>query len=53
MKEIRLLLFLLTLINNVFATDYFWVGDSGEWSEQSIWATTSGGNVKHLQIPTP
>jgi gliding motility-associated-like protein len=53
MKEIRLLFFLLTLINNVFATDYFWVGNSGEWSEQSNWATTSGGNVKHLQIPTP
>ncbi len=34
------------------AADYFWVGGSGDWSDISHWATTSGGNVTHAQAPT-
>lgn len=34
------------------AADYFWVGGSGNWADISHWATTSGGFVKHNQIPT-
>ncbi len=45
-------LFLLRL-SNLTAEKYYWVGNSGDWSEQSNWATMSGGSIKHLQIPTP
>ena len=34
------------------ATDYYWIGGTGNWSDLSHWATTSGGNVTHAQIPT-
>ncbi len=34
------------------ALDYYWVGGSGNWSELNHWATTSGGNIRHDQIPT-
>ncbi|WP_235297471.1 T9SS type B sorting domain-containing protein [Portibacter marinus] len=33
------------------ATDYYWVGGSGNWSDISHWATTSGGNTTHAQAP--
>lgn len=35
------------------ALDYYWVGNGGSWSDLNHWATTSGGNINHLQIPTP
>lgn len=34
------------------AADYFWVGGTGEWSDLSHWATTSGGAVLHSALPT-
>ena len=34
------------------AVDYYWVGGSGNWSDISHWATTSGGNVFHNVAPT-
>lgn len=34
------------------AANYYWVGGSGSWSQLTHWATTSGGNVYHTQIPT-
>ena len=34
------------------AADYYWVGGSGNWSDLSHWATTSGGSTRHNQIPT-
>jgi len=37
----------------LFASDYFWVGGSGNWSDISHWVTSSGGNTYHLQVPTP
>jgi|LakMenE01Jun11ns_1017448.scaffolds.fasta_scaffold9954340_3 gliding motility-associated-like protein len=51
-------IFCITVINfffliNTSAADYFWVGGSGTWSDISHWATTSGGSIRHLQIPTP
>jgi gliding motility-associated-like protein len=36
----------------VFSADYYWVGGSGNWSDINHWATTSGGAVKHMQVPT-
>src|SRR5436190_12978563 len=35
------------------ATDYYWVGGSGNWSAYAThWATTSGGSAFHTQVPT-
>ncbi len=34
------------------AADYFWIGGSGDWSDISHWATTSGGGITHSQAPT-
>ena len=31
--------------------DYFWVGGTGNWSDLAHWATTSGGNIFHSQLP--
>jgi len=46
-------LFLLILIStSLSAADYFWVGGSGNWSDISHWATTSGGAFTHAQAPT-
>lgn len=32
--------------------DYFWVGDSGEWTDPAHWATTSGGSTFHDSPPS-
>ncbi|GEM_PF-1393607 len=47
-------LFLLIFsINFSFAQqDYYWVGGSGNWSDVSHWATTSGGTTNHAVAPT-
>jgi hypothetical protein len=35
------------------AANYYWVGGTGNWSNYTVhWATTSGGNVFHVQVPT-
>jgi hypothetical protein len=35
------------------AGQYFWVGGSGEWGNYGLhWATSSGGQVFHNQVPT-
>lgn len=34
------------------AVDYYWVGGSGNWSDITHWATTSGGNNFHNIVPT-
>jgi len=34
------------------AADYYWVGGSGDWSDISHWATTSGGATRHSTVPT-
>lgn len=43
---------LITFCLPLSAADYFWVGGSGNWSDISHWATTSGGNTGHSQAPT-
>src|ERR1035437_7060772 len=50
-RNAGLLLFILvSSISN--ATNYYWVGNSGNWSDFAThWATTSGGNVFHVQVP--
>ncbi len=32
--------------------NYYWVGDEGDWSDLSHWATTSGGTTKYTSLPT-
>ncbi len=49
---ILLFLFLGLLSTTLSGADYFWVGGSGDWSEISHWATSSGGTVTHSQAPT-
>ncbi|NRB62996.1 MAG: hypothetical protein HRU40_08250, partial [Saprospiraceae bacterium] len=34
------------------AIDYYWVGGSGNWSDISHWATSSGGTTFHNVAPT-
>jgi len=31
---------------------YYWVGNSGDWSDLNHWSTTSGGTVLHTTLPT-
>lgn len=31
--------------------NYFWIGGTGNWSDLSHWATSSGGNILHLEVP--
>lgn len=39
-------------INSAFALDYYWVGNGGNWSDISHWATASGGTNKHIVTPS-
>jgi hypothetical protein len=35
------------------ASNYYWVGGTGTWSDfANHWATTSGGNIFYAQVPT-
>jgi hypothetical protein len=47
-----ILIFTFLNLSKSYAADYFWVGGAGNWAELDHWATTSGGVVKHPQIPT-
>ncbi len=46
------LILLLTVPACSFAAEYYWVGGSGNWSDLSHWATTSGGSVQYPQAPS-
>ena len=35
------------------AQTYYWVGNSGNWSDLTHWATTSGGTTSHTELPGP
>ncbi len=49
-KSFFLILF-VGLNTFLYAANYFWVNGSGNWSDLSHWATTSGGTVYHTQLP--
>ena len=52
-RQLTLLkLFILCILGNVSAADYFWVGGTGTWSDISHWATTSGGGITHVVTPS-
>lgn len=44
MLLITKVLLVLLLSINVFATDFYWVGNSGNWNDAAHWSTSSGGN---------
>jgi len=56
MKKLISVICVICLIcgsDNSLAANYYWVGNSGNWSDFSIhWATTSGGSTFHSQPPT-
>src|SRR6187455_3038169 len=57
MLSYNLRLLLLSLLACMFSLksvslNYYWIGNSGNWTELSHWATTSGGTTLHTQIPT-
>ena len=53
MRTLALLLITAFLLStSTTAADYYWVGGSGNWSDISHWATTSGGVITHDQVPT-
>jgi hypothetical protein len=51
-RIVYLVLLSLMVSAELYATDYYWVNGTGNWSDfSSHWATTSGGNVYHVQVP--
>lgn len=44
-------LLLLFHFQSSVAADYFWIGNSGDWSDLNHWATTSGGSTLHTTLP--
>ena len=46
------LLILIFVSSFAKSADYYWIGGEGNWSDLNHWATASGGNITHLQIPT-
>ncbi|MDD2634080.1 MAG: hypothetical protein PHW82_01115, partial [Bacteroidales bacterium] len=53
MKKILSISLILSLfVANLFADDYYWVGDGGDWTDYTThWATSSGGSNMHTTIP--
>ncbi len=43
---------LLTIHVSFAQQDYYWVGGSGNWSDLTHWATSSGGSTTHTTLPT-
>lgn len=41
----------LFYFHNSIASDYYWIGNGGNWNDLSHWATTSGGTTLHTQLP--
>jgi hypothetical protein len=53
MRYLTLFLAILPFFT-IQAADYFWVGDSGDWSDAANhWATSSGGAIFHASPPGP
>lgn len=44
---------LFFLVSSCFASNYYWVGGSGNWSDLKHWSSISGGTSYYLQVPTP
>jgi len=54
MKKICYVILSIIFPQLLFASNYYWVGGTGSWSDYaSHWATTSGGVVFHITVPNP
>ncbi len=53
MKRFNILTLFLLFSISAWSADYYWVGGSGDWSDISHWATTSGGTTQHNVVPSP
>ncbi|MEM6398557.1 MAG: gliding motility-associated C-terminal domain-containing protein [Bacteroidota bacterium] len=49
--KLRLLHLLLFGYVSLHSADYYWVGNGGNWSDLTHWATESGGNTFHTVLP--
>ena len=53
-NKFLLILIFSFLLSQLSAQDYYWVGNSGDWSDyETHWATSSGGSVMHDKAPGP
>lgn len=43
-----IILLLLAFVSSSFASDFYWVGNSGNWNDASHWSTISGGKGEAL-----
>lgn len=52
MRKISLTLLLyFFVLSQANATNFFWVGGSGNWTDLNHWATTSGGAINPVVLP--
>jgi hypothetical protein len=52
MKRTFTLITFLLLAKFSFSLNYYWIGGTGNWSDISHWATTSGGPLTHPRVPS-
>ena len=54
MKKLPFFLLVFSIVSiQAFASNYYWVGGTGNWSEYAKhWATTSGGSTFQKTVPT-
>lgn len=52
MRYLTVILSLIGFLNFSYSADYYWVGGTGEWSDITHWAKTSGGTDKWASTPT-
>ncbi|MFT6336579.1 MAG: hypothetical protein ACJATI_003338, partial [Halioglobus sp.] len=45
--------FLFSLNAASSQSDYYWIGGSGDWTDLTHWATTSGGATSPIIVPSP
>ncbi|UII19417.1 hypothetical protein [Fulvivirga ligni] len=52
MRYIFTVLFIcFSFYSSLAQSDYYWVGDGGNWSDLGHWATSSGGSTFHTEPP--
>src|SRR5687767_10441204 len=53
-KPLFILFFFFLISGSSRSSVYYWVGGNGNWADFAThWSTTSGGQIFHVQVPTP
>jgi alpha-tubulin suppressor-like RCC1 family protein len=54
LKKYRFIIFILLFISYHIsnASNFYWVGGSGNWNDLNHWATSSGGSTYQIHLPT-